>query len=79
MNLLETKFMSMTVLGLVSIILGMIPVFIIRKLKLTVASVENRSQSTDAMSPFTQAVISGMLCFGGGVLMGTVYNLNNVS
>lgn len=66
MNLLEAKIMTMSVLGLVSIVLGMIPVFIVKKLGLTI------STTTDAMSPCTRAILSGILCFGGGVLMGTV-------
>lgn len=69
MNLLGAKLMTMSVLGSVSIILGMIPMFIVRKLGLTA------SPTNDAMSPFTRTFLSGILCFGGGVLMGTVCQL----
>jgi hypothetical protein len=66
MNLLESKLLTMSVLGLVSIFLGLLPVVILRKLGLT------PTLTGDVMSPFTKTVVSGMLCFGGGVLMGTV-------
>ena len=66
MNLLEAKLLTMSVLGLVSILLGMLPMFIVRKLGLYT------SPTSDVMSPTTRTVISGILCFGGGVLMGTV-------
>ncbi len=62
----------MSVLGLVSIVLGMIPMFIVRKLGLTT------SPTSDVMSPTTRTLISGILCFGGGVLMGTVRTLLNI-
>lgn len=68
MNLLEAKLLTMSVLGLVSIVLGLLPVMIVRKLGLAVSS------TGDVMSSFTRAVLSGILCFGGGVLMGTVRN-----
>lgn len=66
MNLLESKLLTMSVLGVVSIFLGLLPVLIVRKLRLT------PSLTGDVMSPFTRTVVSGILCFGGGVLMGTV-------
>lgn len=65
MNLLEAKFLTMSVLGLVSIVLGLLPRMIIKKLGLTMSS------TGDVMSSFTRTALSGILCFGGGVLMGT--------
>lgn len=66
MNLLEAKIVAMSVLGIVSIVVGMIPVLIVKKMGLTSIT------SADSMSPCTRALLSGILCFGGGVLMGTV-------
>lgn len=57
--------MTMSVLGLVSIVCGMIPIVIVKWLKWTPSS------TGDALSPMARDVLSGLLCFGGGVLMGT--------
>ena len=69
MNLLESKLLTMSVLGLVSIFLGLLPEVIVRKLGLKTLT---QSSTGDVMSPFTKTIVSGILCFGGGVLMGTV-------
>lgn len=70
-TLTEAKVIAMSILGLVSIICGMIPVFISKKLGWTQSS---RSSADDSLSPLARAVLSGILCFGGGVLMGTVFD-----
>jgi len=44
----------------------MIPIMIVKWLKWTPSS------TGDALSPMARDVLSGILCFGGGVLMGTV-------
>lgn len=64
MELIETKIVSMVLLGSLSIVLGMIPIAIVKRLRWG-------SSGGQAMSWSTQALISGLLCFGGGVLMGT--------
>lgn len=57
------KVISMIVLSLGTLILGLLPIWIIRRMKAKSGSHE--------MSPGIRNVLSGMLCFGGGVLMAT--------
>ncbi|KAI9554380.1 hypothetical protein GHT06_019652 [Daphnia sinensis] len=57
------KVISMIVLSLGTLILGLLPIWIIRRMKVQSGSHE--------MSPGIRNVLSGMLCFGGGVLMAT--------
>ena len=57
------KVVSMAVLSLLPIILGIIPISIARKMKLTT--------NIDEMSKTSRSVTSALACFGGGVLMAT--------
>lgn len=64
MNSVDTaKVTAMVVLFVVSLILGLIPIWIVRRMKL--------KSGTNEMSKMTKNVLSGLLCFGGGVLMAT--------
>lgn len=61
MGLIKAKLISMAVLGIVSILLGMLPLGIVSRFGLT----------SEDMTRTTNTLLSGVLCFGGGVLMGT--------
>ena len=61
MGLIEAKIISMVVLGAVSILLGLIPLVIVSRFGF----------SSEDITWTTNTVLSGILCFGGGVLMGT--------
>lgn len=64
MNPVDTaKTVSMVVLGVVSLVLGLLPIAIARRLNWRVGGKE--------MSFTTKNILSGLLCFGGGVLMAT--------
>lgn len=67
-SLMATKLVGMTILGSVSIVCGMIPILISKKLGWTRSS----GSGADSLSPFARSLLSGILCFGGGILMGTV-------
>lgn len=56
MDILETKLVVMTVLGVVSLLTGFAPRFIFRR-----------------ELPHQTAVVSVLLCFGGGVLFATSF------
>jgi zinc transporter 1/2/3 len=57
------KVVSMVVLFVGTLILGLLPIWIIRRMRVKSGNHE--------MSRGTKNVLSGMLCFGGGVLMAT--------
>ena len=57
------KTVSIVILGLFAFGLGMLPIIIVKKL--------HWRPSENGMSPMAQSILSGILCFGGGVLMAT--------
>ena len=62
MSPVDAKILSMCLLGLVSIGLGMLPMAIISKL--------NWDSTGEGTTLIMQSLLSALLCFGGGVLMG---------
>ena len=58
MNLLTTKIVTMSILGLVSLIVGFIPMIVAKKVNL-----ERGSRGA--------TVVSCLSCFGGGVILTT--------
>lgn len=59
----EAKVIVMVILFIVSLFLGLIPIWIVRRMEWRAGSKE--------MSSVTKNILSGLLCFGGGVLMAT--------
>ncbi len=59
----EAKVIAMVILFIVSLFLGLLPIWIARRMKW--------KSGNNEMSPATKNLLSGMLCFGGGVLMAT--------
>ncbi len=57
------KVVSMVVLGVLPIIIGMVPIFISRKMKW--------ASNGDGVSSISRSITSALACFGGGVLMAT--------
>ncbi|XKL69187.1 hypothetical protein PGB90_006956 [Kerria lacca] len=69
-SLLEAKLITMLVLCSVSLLLGIIPLKLVRLLKMKVPSCKAHSHGLEAAQPL---IMSLMLCFGGGVLLFTTF------
>lgn len=60
----KAKTIAMVLLAVISLILGLIPIWIARKMRWNV-------ESGQEMSQLAKNLLSGLLCFGAGVLMAT--------
>ena len=67
MNVLAAKLLSMTILGIVSIIFGLLPIFVKSFCLSTTTNNNNNTGKTKKSSLF----ISAITCLGGGVILTT--------